>query len=65
MVMHAFLASTVSERSNPHSGRQDFQGDITIQPLIVRAIDHSHPARTDLLENPVMAENLPYVWGQD
>ena len=35
-----------------------FQGNVTVQPLVVRAIDHTHAAGAYLLENPVVAENF-------
>ena len=37
--------------------RQHFERDITIQLLIVRAIHHAHPARTNLFDDAIVAEN--------
>jgi hypothetical protein len=37
---------------------QHFQSNVTVQALVVRAIDHTHAAGAYLLENPVVAENF-------
>ena len=39
-------------------GRQDLQGDVTLQPLIVREIDLTHAARTQLGGDPIMRNGL-------
>jgi hypothetical protein len=39
-------------------GRQHLQRDVTIEPLVVRAIDDAHSAGTDAFEKPVVPECL-------
>ena len=36
--------------------RQDFQGDLALETLIARPINHAHPAGAGLLENTVVRE---------
>jgi hypothetical protein len=38
--------------------REEFQGDVAVQPVIMRAIDHAHPAGTDSFDNSVVRESL-------
>src|ERR1700722_9839452 len=40
------------------SGRQHFERYIAVQLLIVRTIDHSHTACTDLFDDAVVAKNV-------
>ncbi len=41
------------------AGRENFYGDITLQLLVVRKEDHSHPARANLLHDAVVAKIFP------
>ena len=39
-----------------HRLRQHLDRHIAIEPLVVRAVDHAHPALADLLDDAVVAE---------
>ena len=39
--------------------RQDLEGDVALQALIVRAVHHAHPARADSFENPIVTQRPP------
>jgi hypothetical protein len=42
-----------------HAGGQSFQRHVAVQALVVGAIHHTHPARTELFQNPVMRNRRP------
>ena len=39
-------------------GGQDLERHVAVQPLVVRPVDHTHPAGAELFENAVMPEGL-------
>jgi hypothetical protein len=41
--------------------REDFQGDIAIQPFVMGTIRHSHSASSDRLNDSVVAEDVARV----
>src|SRR5579859_1213133 len=54
-----FLAESFARRVlSQLSGREDFQGNISVEPLIARSIDNAHSTGADLFEDMVMADSL-------
>jgi hypothetical protein len=41
-----------------HPGRKDFDSDVAVELLIMRAIYYTHPARANLLKNAVVAKDV-------
>ena len=57
------LESAKAIRVARHLLRQHFDGDVSIEPFVMRAEDHTHPARADFLDDAVVAEGLTdEVW---
>jgi hypothetical protein len=49
------LGSLVGERS----GRQNLDGDVAVELLIMRAIDDSHASGADFFVDPVVRQPIP------
>ena len=45
------------------AGREDFQGDVTLQARVAGTIDHAHSACSELSENEIVAETLTDHFG--
>ena len=52
--LEAFLGNGIGE----HFGRQELDRNLAAEPLVFGAIDHSHPAAAELLNDPVMRNSF-------
>jgi hypothetical protein len=43
---------------NYEASRENFYRDIAVEVLVVGAINHPHPTRTDFLDNTAVAQSL-------
>jgi len=50
------VKALASRLSHHGSRRKDFQRDVAIEALVMRAKDNTHPSGTDLFQNAVMGE---------
>lgn len=57
-----FPLETIAVVRERRATGHEFEGDVTIEPVVARAIDHAHAAFANLVRNAVMPEQVARLY---